>query len=156
VFRPTSPSVSAVRGRPGFRKLLDRCSFDLRLGLLNVFKKKTGIESREHLDIVVGCAFGEAVVQENLLEGLSREFNPLEVGNADLFSDQRSNLVRAAQIADDVDMRMPLEIECIKGFRCDPGDVSWVNHSEGPIRNGEHITHMSCSLDEIERQQKVE
>ena len=106
----------------------------------NVFKKKTGIESREHLDIVVGCAFGEAVVQENLLEVLGREFNPLEVGNADLFSDQRSNLVRAAQIADDVDMRMPLEIECIKGFRCDPGDVSWVNHGEGPIRNGEHIT----------------
>src|SRR6202171_1609518 len=86
----------AVRCRPGFRKLLDRRSFDLRLGLLNVFKKKTGIESREHLEIVVGCAFGEAVVQENLLEVLGREFNPLEVGNADLFSDQRSNLVRAA------------------------------------------------------------
>src|ERR1700731_459889 len=88
VFRPTPPPVSAVRSRPGFRKLLDRRSFDLRLGLLNVFKKKTSIEGGKHLDIVVGGAVGEAVVEEHLLEALGREFNPLEVGNADLFSDQ--------------------------------------------------------------------
>ena len=72
-----------IRSRPGFRKLLDRRSFDLRLGLLNVFKKKTSIEGGEHFDIVVGCAFGE--------------------------------------------VRMPLEIECIKGFRPDPADVVRVN-----------------------------
>ena len=97
VFRPTSPSVSAVRGCPGFRKLLDRRSFDLKLGLLNVFKKKTSIEGGKHLDIVVGGTVGEAVVEEHLLEVLGREINPLKVGNADLPADQRRDLVRTAQ-----------------------------------------------------------
>ena len=91
MFRPTSPSVLAVRGRPGFRKLLDRRSFDL--SLLNVFEKKTGIEGGEHLNIVVGCAIGEAVVEEHLLEVLGRELDPLEVGNADFLADQRRDLV---------------------------------------------------------------
>jgi hypothetical protein len=50
---------------------------------------------------------------------------------------------------------MAFELELVERICCDAGDVVRIDNGEGPVRNREHIPHMSGCSDEVERQQKV-